>query len=242
MDTHLKSMLSRADELLRDLESEYNICLQDKNVTERAKNLTHEVLEKLRNALDHTMRKAWERYIAPELLQQDKERVIVYFPIAKDLGSFRSILGRASKGSVDRISKTLYDFLLSRQPFSSDQHQWLALLRSITVEGKHVQLTSQKRIEARRIKVTERSGGSVSWDPSSVRFGAGVRVVGAPVDPKTQRIVSTPGISQQVEIWVSFVMGDYGINALEFCKEAYQKTRELIEEMVTTLKLQDDPE
>ncbi len=46
MDTELESMLDRADELVVDLEGEYKKCLQLQNVTERAKNLTHEVLEK----------------------------------------------------------------------------------------------------------------------------------------------------------------------------------------------------
>jgi hypothetical protein len=55
MDTQLASMLGRADELLMELEDEYNNCLKAQNITERAKNLTHEVLEKLRSALDHTM-------------------------------------------------------------------------------------------------------------------------------------------------------------------------------------------
>lgn len=67
MSSQVESMLERADELLRELEDEYKKCLQTHNVTERAQNITHEVLEKLRNTLDHTMRTAWDKYIAPYL-------------------------------------------------------------------------------------------------------------------------------------------------------------------------------
>ncbi len=237
MDPELESMLDRADELIRDLEAEYKNCLKAQNVSERAKNLTHEVLEKLKNVLDHTMRRAWRKYIAPNLLERDRERVLVYFPIASDLHSFRSILGRANKGNVDKVHKNPYSFLLKKQPFSSKENQWLELLAKIAPEGKHVELIPQKRTETRRITVSGPGGGSVSWDQSAVKFGAGVSVVGAPIDPRTQRIVPTPGVTEQVEIWVSFIFDSYGVNALGFCKEACQKTRVLIKEMLDVLQL-----
>jgi len=235
MDAELKSILDRADELLKDLEGEYKDCLQAHTVTERAKNITHEVLEKLRSALDQTMMKAWEEYVSPNLSDQQRKRARVYFPIVGDLNSFRSTLGRGFMADLDMTHKNLYDFLLNRQPFSSKENQWLHILTKIAGEGKHVRLAPQKRIETRRIKVSGAGGGSVSWDPSSVKFGSGVRTMGAPVDPRTQRIVPTPGVTEQVEIWVSFVLEGYGVNALGFCRKACQKTRVLIEEIVNLL-------
>lgn len=238
MDLELKSILDRAEELLKELEEEYKDCLQSQKVTERAKNIAHEVLEKLRNALDQTMMKAWGKYISPNLTDQQRKRARVYFPIAGDLNPFHSILRRGFMTNLDKIYKNLYDFLLNRQPFSSKENQWLDLLTKIAAEGKHVRLTPQKRTETHRIKVSRPGGGSVSWDPSSVRFGSGVRSMGAPIDPRTQRIVPTPGVTEQVEIWVSFILEGYGVSALGFCKEACQKTRVLIEEMVNLLQLQ----
>jgi hypothetical protein len=235
MDLEVKSILDRADELLKDLEEEYKDCLPAHKVTERAKNITHEVLGKLRSALDQTMRRAWGKYISPNLSDQQKKRARVYFPIAGDLNSFRSILGRGFMMDLDKIHKKVYDFLLNRQPFTSEDNQWLDLLSKIAAEGKHIQLTPQKRTETHRIKVSGPGGGSVSWDPSSARFGSGVGIMGAPVDPRTQRIVPTPGVTEQMEIWVSFILEGYGVNALGFCKEACQKTRVLIEEMVNIL-------
>ena len=222
-------MLDRANELLKDLENEYSGCLKARNVTERAKNLSNEVLEKLRHLLDHTMRRAWRQYIEPNLSDPDRQRARVYFPIASDSHSFRSILGRGSMADLDKVHKSLYDFLLKKQLFLSKENRWLDLLAKIAGEGKHVRLTPQKRKENQRIKVSKPGGGSVSWDPSSVKFGAGVSIMGAPVDPRTQRIFPTSGVNEQVEVWVFFIFEDYGVNALVFCKEAYEKTGALIE-------------
>jgi hypothetical protein len=236
MEPELENILDRAEELLEDLETEYKNCLKSQNVSEQAKNLTHEALGKLRVALDHTMRRAWEKHVTPTLSKQDKERARVYFPITSDLDSFHSTLGRGSMASLDRIHPNLYQFLMEHQPFLSGENQWLVVLAKVVAEGKHIRLTPQKRKETRRIKVSGR-GGQVSWDASSVKFGAGVSVMGAPIDLSTQRIVPTPGVSEVVEIWVSFIVEGYGVNALGFCREACHKTRALIEEMVGVFEL-----
>lgn len=237
MNLELESMLDRADELMGDLEDEYQKCLKAQNVTERAKHLSHEVLEKLRSALDHAMVRAWEQYIAPNLSPQDRKHARVYFPITNDLPSFRSTLGRGGMADLDKVHNDLYGFLLKKQPFSSEDNKWLDLLAKIAAEGKHIRLTPQKRTETRRIKVSRPESGYVSWDPSSVKFGSGVSIMGAPVDRRTQRVVPTPGVSEQVEVWVSFILEDYGINAFGFCKEACKKTRALIKEMTKIFQI-----
>ena len=238
MNPELESMLDRADEILRDLETECNKCLKAKKVTDRAKNLAPEVLAKLKSVLDHMMSKAWEKHIAPNLSEQARKHARVYFPIASDLNSLHSTLGRGSMADLDQVNKKLYDFLLKKQPFSSEENQWLDVLARIAGEGKHVRLIPQKLTERiSRIKVTGSAGGSVSWDPSSVKFGAGVSIMGASVDPKTQRVVPAPGVTEKVEILFAFIFDSYGVNALGFCEEACQKTRALVEEMVNALNL-----
>jgi hypothetical protein len=238
MDTQLESMLDRAGELLKELEDEYSKCLKTQSVTKRAMNLTHEVLEKLRNALDHTMRQAWGKYVAPNLSEEDKDRVRVYFPIVSDLDAFKSSLGRGGMANLEISHKDLYEFLMKQQPFSSKQNQWLEQLAKIAAEGKHVRLIPQKRRETRMSKVSTKHG-SISWDQSAVKFSRGIHIMGAPIDPTTQRIIPTPGVTQQVEIWVSFILPDYGLNALGFCRETYKKTRNLTTEMVDVFKLSD---
>jgi len=229
-EAELESLLDRADELLKDLEKEYEKCLHSKEVSERAKNITHEVLEKLRNALDQTMWKVWDKYISPNISDKCREHARVYFPITGGLNSFHSILGRGWQ-NLEQRNKQLYDFLLNIQPFSSDENKWLRLLAEIAAKGKHVRLAPQKRRESRRTKVSRNGAGSVSWNQSSVRFGHGVSILGAPIDPKTQRTILTPGVTVQEEIWVFFTFEGYDVNAHWFCKEACQKTRKLIEDI-----------
>lgn len=239
MDKELESMFARAEELLEELEEEYNNYLHTKKVSRRARNLTHEVLEKLKDALEHTLRKAWEKFIAPNLSDEDKQKARIYFPAENDLNSFRSKLGRAKITDSDETHKNLYDFLLEKQPFSSRDNKWLRLLKEISDEGRHIRLVRQESIVNPRITVSRPGGNRVSYDLSKVRFGSRgkVKIFGAEVEPQTQRIIPTPGVTEKVEILVSFDLEGYGVNAFGFCKEACQKARNLVEEMVSTFEL-----
>ena len=207
MDAELESMLDRADELIGNLEDEYKNCFQTKNVTNRAQNITHEVLEKLRHALDHAMRRVWDKHVSPHLSEEDRKRAHVYFPITTGLGFFRSKLGEGRMSNLNKLHKELYDFVLKKQPFSSNENKWLDLLTKIAAEGKHVKLAPQKLIEIPRSKVSKPEVSSTSSEPFSVKFIKGER------------------------IWFTFVLDDYGVNALGLCREISEKTRALIEEM-----------
>jgi hypothetical protein len=211
MDAELKSMLDRADELTSHLEDEYKNCLQIKRVTHKAQNLTHEVLEKLRNTLDHAMFKAWDKHVSPNLSEKDRnrKRKQVYFPIANNSSSLQSTLGKGGMKDLDKVHKELYDFVLKKQPLSSKDNNWLDLLAKISAEGKHVKLAPQRLIEIPQSKISKPEAGSVPSDPFSVKFSEGK------------------------EKWIAFVLEDYyGFNALALCKELSQKTRALVEEMV----------
>ena len=85
-------------------------------------------------------------------------------------------------------------------------------------------------MEERRITVTGPSGGKVSWGPG-VTFGSGVSVAGAPIDPRSQRIVPTPGVTEEIEIWVSFEIQGYGVNAAGFCTDTCRAVRRIATDM-----------
>jgi hypothetical protein len=100
----------------------------------------------------------------------------------------------------------------------------------LAVAGKHIDLVPQTKVEERRVTVSREGGGSVSWG-QGVTFGPVVRVQGAPVDPRTQRIVPTPGVTEKVESWVSFIIKDHNVNAAGLCKEACAGARRIATEM-----------
>lgn len=103
------------------------------------------------------------------------------------------------------------------------------MLDDLALQGKHIDLLLQRRVEDRRTTVS-RGSSSVSWN-SGVRFSGNVSVMGAPIDPRNQRIVPTPGVTERVEIWVSFVIDGHNVNAASFCQEACRQVRRIVTEM-----------
>jgi len=230
MHSNLKISLDRADELLKELMTEYEKCLKAKEVSGRATQLTHEVCERLRSVLDRAAYLYWDQKVSPELTEEDRQRATIYFPIADKQNGFDSTLGRWRWQKIRNKHEPIYDFLLALQPFTSSSNRWLAVLADLANQGKHIDLVPQKRIEDRRITVERQGGGAVSWN-SGVQFGRGVSVMGAPIDPTTQRIVPTPGVTEKIETWVSFLIQEHNVNAAGFCKEACDKVRRIIVEM-----------
>jgi hypothetical protein len=69
----------------------------------------------------------WDLRVAPSIPAEEKSRATVYFPIADDLHSFDSTLGRWRWKSVRLEHQQLYDILLALQPFTSPANRWLAI-------------------------------------------------------------------------------------------------------------------
>jgi hypothetical protein len=235
MYANLAVSLDRADELLKDLLAEFNKSLNEKKVSDRAIQLTHEICERLRSVLDRTARRYWDLRIKPQLSNEDQKAASVYFPIAADRQVFDSIFGRWRWKTVRDQHQAVHDYLLRIQPFTDAANRWLSILNDLTVQGKHIDLVPQKKTEERRITVTSATG-SVSWG-SGVTFGSGVSIAGAPIDPRTQRIVPTPGVTEKIETWVSFEIEGHGVNAYGFCQDACRDVRRIAREISDQFEL-----
>lgn len=230
MYANLEVSLDRADELLRELVTEYNKSLNEKKVSIRAVQLTHDICERLRSVLDRAARRYWELQIGPQISESDRTAAAVYFPVAHDQNGFDSTLGRWRWKTVRALHQPVYDYLLGLQPFTSTTNRWLAILNDLAVQGKHIDLVPQTRTEMRQVTVSAPGGGSISWGPG-VTFGSGVSIMDAPVDPRTQRIVPTPGLTEKIETWVGFDIQDHGVNAAGFCTHACRDVRRIADEM-----------
>lgn len=233
--------LDRADALLGDLIMEYDRSLQQQSVAEEVVQLTHEICEKLRGILDRIARRYWEKHIRPALSEEEQDRAKIYFPITQSQHNFDSMMGKWQWRSVRSDHQLLYDFLLNRQPFfNADNNRWLAVLDDLTTQGKHIDLVPQTRTEERRISVSNRGGASVTWNPAGVQFGGppgSVIVAGAPIDPQTQRIIPTDGVTERIEIWVDFILQGHGLSAARFCRSACANTRKIVDEMTASFGL-----
>ncbi len=234
---NIEATLTRTNEVRAELLKEYQSSLAQKKVTDRATQLTHEICDLLNSALDRIARRYWEKHVSPQLAEEERKKSAIYFPIAADKNGFDSTLGRWQWNRVRNDNQPVYDYMLANQPFNSAKNKWLSVVKDLAVQGKHIDLIPQKRTEERRIAVENASGAKVSWNPDAVRFGAGVRIAGAPVDPATQRIVPTPGVTEKIETWVSFLIDGHGVNAAGFCEEACRETRRIVQEMTDQFEL-----
>ncbi len=236
MHGNIKVIFDRADEILVELEQEYRAALDKREVSARTKQLCHDVLEKLRSALDRTARRYWEEHISPSLSADDRASAAVYFPIAPDEHTFSSIMGRWRWKSVKGAHSELEGYLVSIQPYASQANNWLQVLNSLVNEGKHIDLSPQTRVENRRVTVSGPGGGSVSYGPGVI-FGSGVQIMGVPVDPRTQRVVPNRILQEQITIWVDFTFSKHGSSALGFCKDSVKRTKSIVETMSSKFNL-----
>ncbi|MDX0592408.1 hypothetical protein GOD07_25805 [Sinorhizobium medicae] len=236
MYANIKAAFERADEILGDLEKEYEESLTKQQVSARTMQLCHDLLEKVRSALDRTARRYFEKHVAPSLSSEDREAASIYFPIASDEHSFNSIMGRWRWKAVKQQHVDFEGYLASQQPYANSTNHWLLQLNTLVNEGKHVDLSPQERVESRQVTVTHPGGGGVSYG-SGVRFGAGVRILGVPVDPRTQRVIPNDVVTEKITVWVDFKFTKHGNSALGFSREALAKAKAIVEQMTVDFDL-----
>jgi hypothetical protein len=233
---NIATTLKRADEVLAELLAEYEKSLKAKEVSSKAMQLTHDLCTLCKSALDRIARRYWDLHVSPQLTEDERTKATIYFPAAEDQHGFDSTLGRWQWKSVRADHQPVYEYLLAQQPFSSGVNRWLGVISDLSVQGKHIDLVPQKRTEQKRTTV-ERAGGAVSWNPDAVRFGGGVRIMGAPVNPATQQVAPTSDMTVRHETWVNFLIDGHNVNAAGLCKEACAQTRRIVEEMTDMFEL-----
>jgi len=228
MDQDFQSQLNRAKELLQELENACNTDLQAKDVSGKTKNLSQEVLLKIRHLLDQSIYKFFEKYYTPKLSDADKKSAKIYFPIVSKKEDLKSVFGRAKMNNIETDHQKFYEFISSVQPYNQD-YLWLKHLSDFA-NDKHIKLTPQTKTETKRVTVS-RGGGSVSWGPG-VTFGGGVSVMGVPIDPATQMPVPNNVAETKVENWVSFLFEGSNVNVLWLCKKSVEDGEKIIKKVL----------
>ena len=232
INQEIRSQLDRAKELLSELESSCKKDLESLTVSDKTRNFTQEILVKMRSLFDQAIHSFFCERVAPGLSEKEKERARVYFPIADSIDSMKSTLGRGTMACLERTFPAVFNFLEQLQPYNSG-YDWMKSFSRFAGE-KHIRLTPQKRIVVQeRTTVTRRDVGQVSWDTKGVRFENGVNILGAPINPATQDIVPTPGVESKREAWISFTLGESGVDSLGLCKTVVNQGEKIIEELFT---------
>ena len=228
MEQDIQLQLERAKELLRGLEETCNNDLQARDVSGKTRNLSQEVLLKVKHLLDQVFYRFFEKHYLPNLSDSDRKAARVYFPTVSKKEDLKSVLGRAKMGDLEIRHPNFYTFIDSIQPYNQD-YLWLGYLARYSSE-KHMRLTPQTKMEIKKVTVS-RGGGSVSWGPG-VTFGRGVSVMGVPIDPKTQMPIPNNVVETKVEKWVAFLFEGSDVNVLGLCKKSVDDGERIIKKVL----------
>lgn len=225
----IEAQIGRAEKLLPNIESEYSLSLTKKSIGDDLKLDIQAFCGHLRAALD---------YIAKDIVEthcpKANPKANLYFPIASDVDYFTTLMNK-SYPELEANCKAVYDILAETQPYIGGANSWLSNFNKVNNENKHNDLVEQTKTETKRVDVQTQGGGSVNWDPSSVKFGSGVKIGGVPVDPATQMPV--PSSTQQftVQTWVDFRFDGVNVSALGLLKETLPKVRLLFQNIYQCL-------
>jgi len=178
MDPEMLGVFDRADELARDLVEEYGACAQTGQVSERAKNLFHEVLVKIRSALDIAMNRLFDKLTSVADSKRAKRKRGVSFPICESETKFDEALERWGLQHLQQVEPALYGKLRQPQPFST-KRQDLLWVRELSNLGKHVGLALQD-CQRKGAKCLTMPNGAVVCFTEGVTFNA---PDGTPIDP-----------------------------------------------------------
>jgi len=221
----INALIRKAKEQFSVIKSEYESSLTQQSVSEGLSIDIKNLCENLRSALDYLAHDIRETH-CPSANKIDK----IYFPILSDINLFRNKMSQWYPG-LDTACPNLWNYLESIQPYYGESTIWLHHFNRLNNENKHDSLVPQIKSTRERVHVNIHSGESVSWDPSTVRFGKGVYIGGVPVDPSTQMPIPHP--SQEVKriIWVDFHFKDIPGTAIGLLKLSFDGVERITSEV-----------
>lgn len=183
-DPELTGVFDRAVELVHEMFQEYVRTETQPDVTERAKNLFHEVLVKVRSGFDVTWMRVWEKHGRPKWNKPKDPKIT--FPIFDASADFdeeiADLCGKKAMLDLASDAPQLLDYIRSIQPFASKNDHW-SRLRDLSNLGKHVKLAKQVRRATTMRRFTAPDGGTILWSPGC-QFNM-PELQGVPIDPAT---------------------------------------------------------
>lgn len=215
----IEALLKRCDTDLSTIEQAYKDSLHDQQVRANLQVDIKNFCENLRSVLDYLANDIRETHCPGA-----DPTARFYFPIFDKKSVFD---GQAKKWypGLDTTIPALWSYLDSIQPYQQGC-AWLGTFNRINNENKHGSLVAQTRTQTEQIRVSM-PGGSVTWTPQNVRFGAGVYIGGVPVNPATQMPVPHPSQTVERIIWVDFQFQGENVSALGLLQQALTGVRKI---------------
>jgi len=171
----MQGIFDRADELTQELLQEYGACAQRGEVSERAKNLFHEVLVKVRSALDFAMNRIYNVHSTLPSKKKTAMAKHVLFPICEQEKQFSDNLRKYGLSHLEHDEPDLYRLIRQPQPFATKRNDFL-LLRELSNLGKHVQLAVQECKLQKGKKVTKQNGSVMKFTEGVTFHRNGIQV------------------------------------------------------------------
>ncbi len=113
----IESQFNRAEELLSDLETSAQNDLTQQDVSDRTRNLTQEILAKVRMLFDQSMHAFFEKEYLPKLSAPESEKAKVYFLMLSSKSDLKSTLGRGKMKDLETTNPKAFAYLESVQPY-----------------------------------------------------------------------------------------------------------------------------
>lgn len=227
MDAEMAGVLDRTGELIKELEREYDVHVKEDIITERARNLFHEALVKMRSALDMCMCRIWERCVPDSL--SDKERRYAErsrgFPICDDHAGFDRKLASMKLESIEHSYPEIYSLLIQPQPFKTGKDD-LKLLRDMANLGKHVRLVKQSRSARMASRAKLSSGWTVAVVPAVESEAEAIERMGKNVDRATI----------EKFVWVDIAIEGYDVHPYWLLKSQYTSLRRYVPKLLDALE------
>ncbi len=234
----IESQIDRAEELLKELEDSAKDDLNTKTISEKTRNLTQEVLVKMRSVFDQTMRRFYEIHIESTLSSSEKKKARIYFPIVPKQSDLLPFLGRGMMKDLDKTHGDIYSLLDSVQPYQPG-YEWMEYFKKYANE-RHIQLTPQKRVESKRLvlggdkaRISLGEGAKITLGKGASITIGGKRILGGQtISTESKMIKGDPGIAK-MERWVSFTFENSKINSLNLCKTVVVEGRKIVSDLLS---------
>lgn len=225
-ENEINALITRARKQLQEIKSEYDKSLHEQKISDLLKVDIKNFCENLRSTLDYLAHTVRETHCP-----NANARTRFYFPIFQNNQSYTSQMSNWYSG-LNTAAPALYQYLESIQPYQQG-FEWLGKFNKLNNENKHGNLVEQTRHEeVKKITAHSNSSGSeVSWDPSSVRFGAGVHIHSVPVDPSTQMPVPSGAQTITKTIWVDFKFVGIGESAISLLETSLAGIESIVSEV-----------
>jgi len=218
----INAVIIKAEKSLKDIEAQYNNCLEQKIIPDSLLVEVKDYLGNLRSALDYLWNKIPNNNGG-------------YFPIANSVADFQN--------KVKLIDAPYQKALEKWQDYNSDS--WIMSFNLFRNKNIHLTLVPQKRQETREFSI-KNNGAELRF--SGCKFSGGVSFgvggVSIPIDEKTQFPPDVPGVDIKRFIWVDFLFDGASISpnfpknvsVVPFLKKSLENVKNIIIDIEPLIK------